>query len=216
MVGRTEKGESTKRELLAVAAEVFAYHGYAGTRMDDIIAASGMTKGAIYFHFGSKEELARAVVSEAEERWLALGRETVARHDDPLEKFRSAGDLLVDLMTGGWNVVRLAAEIRRLAGPGTAGQSDAGPMAGWVALVAEVIEAGQLAGTFDPRLSKTDGALMLVAAFDGLKSVSDVSGDSDGAEFRRLAVQLLRAAEAVLTSVSPPEPVDAADIPEAR
>ena len=216
MVGRTEKGESTKRELLAVAAEVFARHGYAGTRMDDVIAASGMTKGAIYFHFGSKEELARAVVSEAEERWLALGRETVARHADPLEQFRSAGALLVDLMTGSWNVVRLASEIRRLTGTDTAGRSDQGPMAGWVALVAEVIEAGQLAGTFDPRWSKTDGALLLVAAFDGLKTVSDVSDDSDGAEFRRLAVQLLHAAEELLTSAPPPEPVGAAAIPAHR
>lgn len=202
MVGRTEKGESTKRDLLAVAAEVFARHGYAATRMDDVIAASGMTKGAIYFHFRSKKELARAVVNEAEGQWLTLGRAAVARHDDPLQKFRSAGDLLIDMMTGsagGWSAVRLAVELKRLSDADL--KTDLGPMAGWIALVGEVIEAGQVAGTFNPTLSTTDAALLLVAAFDGLKTISDVSQDSDGTEFRRLAVQLLRVTEDVLTSV---------------
>lgn len=53
--------ERTRRKLLEVAALRFADGGYHGTSYDDLIAATGLSKGAGYHHFRSKQELALAV-----------------------------------------------------------------------------------------------------------------------------------------------------------
>jgi AcrR family transcriptional regulator len=53
------------REILAVAAGLFARQGYAGTRMTDVAAGLGVTKPIIYRFYRSKEELFAAVVEQA-------------------------------------------------------------------------------------------------------------------------------------------------------
>jgi AcrR family transcriptional regulator len=51
---------------LDAAAEVFEERGFSGASLSDILARAGVTKGALYFHFASKEELANAII---EEQW---------------------------------------------------------------------------------------------------------------------------------------------------
>lgn len=54
---RTERAHRTRAELLDAAARAFARHGYEGAALGDIAADAGYTKGAVYAHFGSKQEL---------------------------------------------------------------------------------------------------------------------------------------------------------------
>ena len=46
-----------KNQILDAALQIFVKKGYSETRMDDIVKASGMSKGAIYHHYSSKKEL---------------------------------------------------------------------------------------------------------------------------------------------------------------
>lgn len=50
--------------MLVAAAEVFNRMGYVNAGLQEIISESGVTKGSLYFHFSSKEQLARAVIDE--------------------------------------------------------------------------------------------------------------------------------------------------------
>ncbi|WP_344447418.1 ScbR family autoregulator-binding transcription factor, partial [Kitasatospora nipponensis] len=59
----------TRQQILNAAAQVFARRGYAAATMGEILTARGPTKGAVFFHFPSKEELALAV-TEAQSPWL--------------------------------------------------------------------------------------------------------------------------------------------------
>src|ERR1700749_3379160 len=52
-------------EIIAAALEVFAERGFAAARLDDIAARAGVSKGALYLYFATKEDLFHAVVSEA-------------------------------------------------------------------------------------------------------------------------------------------------------
>ena len=54
---RAEMIEETRRKLLATARESFRLAGYAATSMDDLTAAAGLTRGALYHHFGDKLSL---------------------------------------------------------------------------------------------------------------------------------------------------------------
>ncbi|HZZ36431.1 MAG TPA: helix-turn-helix domain-containing protein, partial [Caulobacteraceae bacterium] len=51
-------------EIVAAALAVFAEKGFAAARLDDIAARAGVSKGALYLYFETKEELFRAVVSD--------------------------------------------------------------------------------------------------------------------------------------------------------
>lgn len=57
----------TRSVIIRAAADVFAMHGYGGTSLADICLAAGMTKGALYFHFASKEALALAIIQAQHE-----------------------------------------------------------------------------------------------------------------------------------------------------
>ena len=66
---RQDRAERTRSRILETAAAAFAEHGYEGISLNDIVKLSGVSKGAFYFHFPSKEELALATF-EAKQREL--------------------------------------------------------------------------------------------------------------------------------------------------
>lgn len=60
---RQDRAEATRQQILWAAAEVFDRVGYVVANLNEIVAAAEVTKGALYFHFESKERLARAVIA---------------------------------------------------------------------------------------------------------------------------------------------------------
>src|SRR5919205_2789724 len=78
------RAQATRLAILTAAAEHFARHGYHATSLERVLADSGGTKGALYFHFASKEALARAVIAEMVQRWGDLRRQVSGRGLDPL------------------------------------------------------------------------------------------------------------------------------------
>jgi AcrR family transcriptional regulator len=59
------QSEATERRLRAVARELFAEHGYAAVGLERVAAAAGVTRGAVYHHFGDKLGLFTAVLTDA-------------------------------------------------------------------------------------------------------------------------------------------------------
>lgn len=79
--------DATRRKILDAAYQEIYRHGYQGTRLDDIVQATGLTKGALYHHFPNKQALGYAVVDEVISGFIAhLWREPLATTQDPLGK----------------------------------------------------------------------------------------------------------------------------------
>ena len=74
----------TRHALLLAAAEEITRHGYHAASLRGILDAADLTKGALYFHFGSKEDLARGVVSEMFDSWSEVAADIRGRGLDPL------------------------------------------------------------------------------------------------------------------------------------
>jgi AcrR family transcriptional regulator len=74
--------ESRPAELLAAALEFFVERGYAATRLDEVAARAGVSKGTLYLYFPSKEDLFKAVVRETIVPQIDELRRSVDRADD--------------------------------------------------------------------------------------------------------------------------------------
>jgi AcrR family transcriptional regulator len=73
-MARQVRSEATRRKILDAAIEVFGEVGYAAAGWNTIIERTGMTKGALYHHFDSKESLASAIIEEGSDAVLVAFR----------------------------------------------------------------------------------------------------------------------------------------------
>jgi len=95
--GQGEEGSSRRRQILEIAARLFARKGYRGTSMRDIGEQAGVLGGSLYHHIKSKDalfvELHNAALDVAEERIIAA----IAAQDDPWAKLEAACATLLDI-----------------------------------------------------------------------------------------------------------------------
>ena len=59
------KGEMTKEKILVEATRLVNQKGFEATSINDLVAATGLQKGCLYFHFSGKDELALAILEKA-------------------------------------------------------------------------------------------------------------------------------------------------------
>jgi AcrR family transcriptional regulator len=83
--------KDTANRILIQAMRIFLEKGYHGTSIDDITQAAGLTKGALYWHFRSKEDLLKRIIGEFEKRFLDSLIQTVGEVQgnivDKIEKY---------------------------------------------------------------------------------------------------------------------------------
>ena len=80
-----ERGTGRRAQILAVAAELFAKHGYHGVSIADLGAAVGVSGPALYRHFEGKDALLAEMLISISEHLLTGGQERAAASGDPQE-----------------------------------------------------------------------------------------------------------------------------------
>lgn len=82
---KASRSRSTREKILKIATEMFSQKGYSACPVAEIVAGAGVTKPVLYYYFGSKEGLFRAILEEAQRRQEELlgkavsGRTSVTR-----------------------------------------------------------------------------------------------------------------------------------------
>ncbi len=66
MIGLQVRAEATRRLILDAAVGLFAKVGYANSSLAELIAATGVSKGAFYYHFENREAVTAAIIAEAD------------------------------------------------------------------------------------------------------------------------------------------------------
>ena len=94
---RQDFSSSTKRALLDNATQLFTDHGYAGTSLDEVVAAARVTKGALYHHFPSKLALFESVYSRLQEQTTKEIEKRLSRTKDPWERARVGLEAFVEV-----------------------------------------------------------------------------------------------------------------------
>ncbi|MCW2830020.1 MAG: TetR/AcrR family transcriptional regulator [Aeromicrobium sp.] len=83
---RQDYSSSTKRALIDNATRLFTDHGYAGTSLDEVVAAARVTKGALYHHFPSKLALFESVFLRVQETTTGDIEKAINKSKDPWER----------------------------------------------------------------------------------------------------------------------------------
>ena len=86
------RSRRTMDRLLAQARRAFSEQGFAGASAEQIVAAAGVTRGALYHHFEGKKGLFRAVVEQAQEEIDLRVRAAVEKARDPVEMLIAGND----------------------------------------------------------------------------------------------------------------------------
>jgi AcrR family transcriptional regulator len=84
-MARQVRSEATRRKILDAAIDVFGEVGYAAAGWNTIIERTGMTKGALYHHFDSKESLASAIIEEGSDTIIVAFRNVCGSSSPALE-----------------------------------------------------------------------------------------------------------------------------------
>ncbi|WP_327672824.1 MULTISPECIES: ScbR family autoregulator-binding transcription factor [unclassified Streptomyces] len=161
-----ERAVKTRAALIRAAAEEFDLHGYAGTSTTKIVKRAGCTMGALYFHFGSKEDLAKAVMNEQAENVTELtGRSGLQR----------LVDLTFALARELQHNVQFKAGVRLAVEQGAFGLQDDSAYQLWITRFKEELIAAQALGELREGVDPGSFARTLVGAYSGTQLLSEIS-----------------------------------------
>ena len=149
---RQARSEATRRKIITSAVELFNEIGYPATGLGDIIERAEMTKGALYYHFDSKESLATAIIEEGSARLLEAFRSITTSSAPTLESMIHGVFVVADLMSTD-QIARSGTHLLRAFGEFN--DAAARTYRGWVAEMTErtrqAIDEGDLRADLDPQ-----------------------------------------------------------------
>jgi AcrR family transcriptional regulator len=94
---KAEQAEATRAALLGTARSLFAARGFASTSTEELVAAAGVTRGALYYHYTDKRALFEAVFEDLERELVeALLAKLSAVADDPLALLHGGVEAFLD------------------------------------------------------------------------------------------------------------------------
>lgn len=164
-------GAETRLEIVEQALQLFSVKGYHHTSVNDLLAATGLTKGGLYGHFGSKEEIWAAAYERAVEIWRGIVFRDTKEIADPLLRIQRVIEQdLRDyvggrVFAGGCLFLNLLVELSGQS-PAMAAQILRG-FDGFAGLLARWIEEAQRKRQLVPEVDPREIADFIVVALNG-------------------------------------------------
>jgi AcrR family transcriptional regulator len=171
---KQDRALRTRAQILEAAAIAFAAKGFPAVTVLDVAELTGMTKGAVYFHYANKEALAIAVVDAFYRQYQPLAEEVQALDVDPLEKIR---ELLIRTAVLFRDDKITQAGARLQIERSLINANLKSPFVDYTAIMTRLFtqaaEAGQLPAGRDPQAL----AKVLISAFFGVQHITWIMND---------------------------------------
>lgn len=94
---RAETMEQNREKLIAAARQAFAEKGFAAASMDELTAQVGLTRGALYHHFGDKRGLLAAVVAQLDGEMAQRAKEIAGAAEDGWNQLLAEGNAYIQM-----------------------------------------------------------------------------------------------------------------------
>lgn len=166
-----DRAKATREAIIAGAAVVFGEHGYGSASLTQVADAAQVTKGALYFHFHSKEDLARAVIKE-QHRIVVADSEAILAESRP-----ALATMILMCRAFGLHLVCepvVRAGIRLTLEATAFGQPVRKPYEDWITTMEHLADQGRKERQIRPSVDPAALARYLVASFTGVQMVSEV------------------------------------------
>jgi TetR/AcrR family fatty acid metabolism transcriptional regulator len=163
-VTRVEKID--KRDaLLRAAIETFAARGFFNAQVADVARTAGVAAGTVYLYFRGKDDLLISIFEKTMREAIAAGRESIARHTDPLAQLRTIARLHLDRMSRDRDLaVVFQVELRQSTK--FMERFSATHLREYLGIIRDVIARGQSMGIFRKNLNPTLAAKLLFGMLD--------------------------------------------------
>lgn len=158
--------DSTRAQIIRAASHRFAVDAYSSVSLDDIVAEAGVTKGALYFHFGSKRALAEAIVDERTRVTRAATVELVNRGMSALE---TIVDMIYLVAAHEFGTELGRASVNLVDAVGRIENAQARRLDEWVAAITGVVQRAAEEGDIAPGLNPEDVARLIVTVYAGTR-----------------------------------------------
>ncbi|KQY10031.1 TetR family transcriptional regulator [Mycobacterium sp. Root135] len=112
---RQARSEATRRKIIDSAVDLINEIGYPAAGLGDIIERAELTKGALYYHFDSKEALATAIIEEGSESLVGAFREAGRSGSPGMENILHGSFVMTDVLSND-RVARAGARLLRTFG----------------------------------------------------------------------------------------------------
>ena len=181
-----------KEQILAAATAVFARKGFDGASMDDIVRESGLSKGGLYWHFDSKDDIIAAILTQFFDKELAELQSFAGLDLPAAERLRLLGETIAADMAGIAELASLSLAFYALA----ARQSETRQFLSdyfqrYRGILAAILQEGIDAGDF-AAMEVTAVATAILAQFEGIALLWSMDPEAiDLAQQSRMAVHLL-------------------------
>lgn len=166
---RSRRAAATKERIVRAAASAFDRRGYLGVNLNDVVVELGLTKGALYYFFPAKEDLAVEIVRRHVAAAEALAEDTAAGVDNRL-------DALIDItrrMARRYQTDPIAGAGSRLSTERALISADLPPpFVGWTDRMTRMIRAGKARGEVGAHIRPKATAEVLVAFLHGAQTMS--------------------------------------------
>lgn len=167
-MAKQDRAIRTRRTILTAAAKVFEEHGYQAATISEILSAAGVTKGALYFHFNSKEELAFGVL-DAQHTQFAVPERPCKLQELVDICLLFAYQLQTDPM--------VRASVRLAMDQTATGLDRTGPFQHWRKVMDELLRQAQAQGELLPHVVPNETSDVIVGSYTGVQSMSQVISD---------------------------------------
>ncbi len=197
------RGDRSRRAILDAARPIFAREGYAAASLNQIIEASGLTKGGCYFHFPSKQALALAVIADHQQGLLERVVAEVNQHPTAVERLFATPRVLTRLEATGEGPSALGKLIEELARDPDLRDEVCGGIQLWIdAAAAQFREAqreGAIRADLDPQLLGE----VVVGCHQSLQGLTAQLGDGRFTERLEAFIQVVQLATVVDQQTDP-------------
>jgi len=169
MSTRAAKREARKQEILAAATAVFAQKGFDGASMDDIVQASGLSKGGLYWHFKSKDDIIAAILNEFFSQEMDFLDALLQAEGSATARLQQLGQQVMVDVAHMQELLPISLEFYALAARReTVREQLQDYFEQYRLTLATLIQVGIDAGEFDTAVAAEQAALNLIAQFEGL------------------------------------------------
>lgn len=199
---KQDRAIRTRQNILLAAAKVFEERGYESATIAEILKSAGVTKGALYFHFGSKEQLAQGVLHGQDHRFVIPDRAC---------KLQELADMVLLHAYRLQTDPMVRAGVRLSMNQNAVGLDRSGPFRRWSETCGGLLTQAKEQHELLPHVVPAVTADILVGAFAGIQSMSHAV-----TEYQDLRVRAAQLLQHIFPGIASPAVLASLDLAESR